>query len=129
MSRRQLPACDTCGRPIARHQCKRAGDASKFCSLACAGIGRRRLGEDEVLLIVTARRLGVTWPTIAAELGCSVSTLQRSLRRAQAPVRLPRWVEREVSPSAILNPQRSRSLREQSVIETDRDVQVTHHDR
>jgi Homeodomain-like domain-containing protein len=97
MSRRQLPACQTCARPIARHPCKRTGDQLRYCGLACSGRAKRRVGEDEILRIVTARHCGITWPTIARELGCSVNTVQRAVRRAGTPIRLPRWIERENS--------------------------------
>jgi hypothetical protein len=90
-----VAACQVCGRAIDRPPCQRVGDSLKFCGLACSGISKRRVAEDELLLIVSARRIGITWPVIAAELGCSVSTLQRAVHRARIAIRLPQWIHRE----------------------------------
>jgi hypothetical protein len=88
-------SCQVCGRAIGRPPCRRDGDALKFCGLKCSGIARRVVHPDELTRIVAARSLRITWPTIAAELGCSVNSVQRAVRRAQAPLRLPAWLERE----------------------------------
>jgi hypothetical protein len=71
--------------------------AQRYCSKPCSGRGHRRLGEDEVmrLAITTARRCGVEWSVIAAELAVSVATIQRTARRANAQVVLPAWIRRE----------------------------------
>jgi hypothetical protein len=91
-SRRQLPPCQICGDPV-----EHRAVARRFCSPRCSGRGHRRIGEDQIVRIIAARSLQIEWATIGRERGASTSTLQRSLRRAQAPIRLPRWIKRENS--------------------------------
>jgi hypothetical protein len=105
--------CQVCGAPIARHPCRRAGDRLRFCSTRCARIGRRLVPEDEIVRVITARRIGLGWSVIARELHVSVASVQRGLRRAGVQIRLPRWIVREaatvakeMSPRVTLNSQR-----------------------
>ncbi len=90
-------SCQFCARPITRHPYARPrrGDTLKFCSLRCAAIGRRLIGEDEIARIVAARRANVSWLAIGREIGACASTLQRALKRAGLQVELPPWVLRE----------------------------------
>jgi hypothetical protein len=74
--------CQTCGAPIARHPCRRAGDQLRYCSLECSGRAKRLVAEDEICRILAARRIGLGLSVIARELHMSVASVQRGLRRA-----------------------------------------------
>jgi hypothetical protein len=82
-------SCQVCGGPVTQ--------AHRFCSRRCFGLGQRRISEAEVVRIIAARLCGIEWGKIATEVGTSVSTIQRPLRRAQAPVELPPWIRREAA--------------------------------
>jgi hypothetical protein len=63
-----------------------------FCSGRCSALGHMLVDETE---IVSARRCGISWTIIAADLSVSVATIQRACLRADAPVELPDWITRE----------------------------------
>jgi hypothetical protein len=79
--------CQVCAGPVTHR-----GVARRFCSTRCSGLGARRLG--------AARLLRIEWRIIAAELQVSVSTVQRLLLRAGAPISLPAWIRREADRNA-----------------------------
>jgi hypothetical protein len=120
--RRGTP-CAVCGAPVTH-----TGAAQRYCSRRCADAGQTLVGDTEIAGIINARRCGVPWTIIAADLQVSVATAQRACARANAPVDLPDWivaektsddtrvntqrtagtVAKEMSPRATLNPQRKR---------------------
>lgn len=80
---RHLSTCQVCGRGVEEvHDRVRGGwRRVGFCSYACRGLADRLLSDEEIEIVIAARKNGVTWEGASSVVGQSANVVRTSVWR------------------------------------------------